>query len=178
MTKFENEIIEYLNLPSIPAKEWDRKTGFDKGVAVVKLLCGGEAYAACTYNPEKDNAPRVTKVFTLEQFNGIEKVLVVPSYMNSIEDVADMDLDEESKRKAEGLLKEAGELENEGSESTVTPMEELPEWIFPEIKGKEQAVAWLKRYNSSNKIKGNVSKNPEVIKLRLYAIYSEINKTK
>jgi hypothetical protein len=87
-------------------------------------------------------------------------------------------LDEQSKKKVEQVLKEAREIENEGTNEE-NPMENLPEWVFPEIENREQALAWLRRYNSMNKIKGKLPQSDETIKLRLYSIYTEMqNKTK
>jgi hypothetical protein len=86
-----------------------------------------------------------------------------------------MDLDEQSKKKAEQMLKEAQELETEGTKEE-NPMENLPEWIFPEIENKEQAVAWLKNFQSRNKQKGRIPTTDENIKLRLFSIYSELQK--
>jgi hypothetical protein len=173
MIKYEKEIINFLNIPSIPKKEFDGKTSFSKGVAVVELEDDREAYAVCSFNTDRgDKEPRVTKTFGLEHFFKIKKVFVVPNYMSRIEDVKDMDLDDNSKKKAIEILNEAKEREEEGS-NTKDPMEELPEWVFPEINSKEQAIAWLKSYNSRNRIKGKVPVTEENIKLRLYSIYSQ-----
>jgi hypothetical protein len=95
--------------------------------------------------------------------------------MSNIEDVKDMDLDEQSKKKAEQMLKEAHELEIEGTKEE-NQMENLPEWIFPEIENKEQAVAWLRNFQSRNKQKGRIPTTDENIKLRLFSIYSELQK--
>ena len=46
----EKELLSFLDLPSIPRKEWDGKTEFDKGVAVVSLYGGYEAYAIASFN--------------------------------------------------------------------------------------------------------------------------------
>ena len=37
MIEFEKEVIKYLNIPSIPKKEWDGKSSFSKGVALLEL---------------------------------------------------------------------------------------------------------------------------------------------
>ena len=110
--KYEKEIIEYLELPSIPKKEWDGKSPFPKSVAVVQLRSGDEAYAVAKYNPEKESAPRVVKVFGLEAFTKINKVFIVPNYM--LTDIEKMDLDIDSKKKAKEILDEAKELEKKG----------------------------------------------------------------
>lgn len=176
MISYEKEVISFLGLPSIPKREFDGSTPFDKGVAIVEMYGDREAYAACTYNPDRGHTePVVTKVFGIEPFFKIKKIFVVPDYMSNAVDIEDMDLDEESKTKAREILDEAKELENEGVEhETVTPIEKLPEWVFPEITSKEEAMAWLKRHQAVNHIKGRIPTTEENIKLRLYSIYTEL----
>lgn len=180
MIQFEKEIISYLNLPKIPIREWDEKSPFDKGVAVVRLRGNTQAYAVCRYNPDSgDTKPLITKVFGIEPFVGIDNIYVVPDYMSTIDEVSKMDLDDESKRHAQNLLAEAKELENDGVESKIPTMNDLPEWVFQEISSKDEAKAWLRAYNSRNKIKGKVPNNEDVIKMRLYSIYIDnLKKTK
>ena len=175
--EFEKELLAYLNLPSIPLKEWkEGDMPFEKGVAVVENYGERLAYAVCKFDPNDGvKQPRVVKTFGTEPFTKIVKVFVVPNYMSNIEDVKDMDLDEQSKKKAEQMLKEAHELETEGTKEE-NPMENLPEWIFPEINSKEEAVAWLKNFQSRNKQKGRIPTTEENIKLRLFSIYSELQK--
>lgn len=175
--EFEKELLAYLNLPSIPLKEWkEGDMPFEKGVAVIEYYGERLAYAVCKFDPDSGvKQPRVVKTFGTEPFTKIVKVFVVPNYMSNIEDVKDMDLDEQSKKKAEQMLKEAHELETEGTKEE-NPMENLPEWIFPEIENREQALAWLRRYNSVNKVKGKLPQSDETIKLRLYSIYTELQK--
>ena len=174
-TLFEKEVIKHLNLPSIPKKEWDGKSSFDKGVAVLKMRDEREAYGICSFDAQTDKSPRIVKVFGIEPFVGIKKVFVVPSYMTTEEEIKDMDLDEQSKKKVESILKEAREIEDEGTKDE-NPMEGLPEWIFPEIENREQATAWLKNFQSRNKQKGRIPTTDENIKLRLFSIYSELQK--
>jgi len=171
MVEFEKEVIAYLNIPSIPKKEWNQQDSFKDGVAVVGLSLGRTAYAVCTFDKETDKEPRITKVFGVEPFNGIEKVFVVPSYMDN--DTTNADLDSESKKRAEQLVAEANELENKGViEEAVENANKLPEWIFPEIQNIEQAQAYLREYNRINRIKkGKIPTNEETIKMRLYNIY-------
>ena len=176
MIQFEQEVIKALGLPSIPKKEWDGKSSFDKGVAVLKMRDEREAYGVCSFDAQADKSPRVVRVFGIEPFIGVGKVFVVPSYMTSEEEIKDMDLDEQSKKKVEQILGEAKELENEGVKSDVPSMEDLPEWIFPEIENREQALAWLKNFQSRNKHKGRIPTTDENIKLRLYSIYVEQQK--
>lgn len=168
---YEKEICDYLNLPSLPAKEWDGKSPFNKGVAVVNMAYDEKAYAVASYDPQVDKEPRITKVFANGVFFDIVKVLIVPDYMET--DVTDADLDEESKRKAEELAHEAEEIENENVVDTKNE-DNLPEWIFDEIHSKEEAEAWLKAYNARNKIRGKIPTNEETIKLRLLAIHAEL----
>ena len=172
---FEKEICAFLSLPSIPKKEWDKKSAFNKGVAVVNTY-SGQSYAVASFNPEKDSSVRIVKVFGGEMFDKIEKVFVVPAYMNK--DTKNFDLDAESKKNAEALVREAEEIENDGTSLAVPNIDELPEWVFEEIKSREEADAWLRAYNKRNKIRGDLPKKDETIKLRLYAIYTEMNKQK
>lgn len=172
---FEKEITTFLNLPSIPKKEWDGKSSFQKGVAVLEMRNNNEAYAVVSFDADKDKTPNVTKVFGIEPFVGIKKVFVVPSYMTTEEEIKDMDLDEQSKKKVQEVLDEAKEIENEGTKEE-NPMDNLPEWIFSEIHSKDEAVAWLRNFQSRNKQKGRIPTTDENIKLRLFSIYSELQK--
>ena len=171
MIEFEKEVITYLNLPSIPRKEWNQIDSFQSGVAVVNMSLGRQAYAVCSFDKETDIQPRINKVFGIEPFTGIEKVFVVPSYMDN--DTNDVDLDAESKKRAEQLAAEAHELENEGTvDEAVKEADKLPEWIFDEIHNMSEAQAWLKQYNIRNGIrKGKIPTNEDTIKMRLYNIY-------
>ena len=171
MIEFEKEVIAYLNLPSIPRKEWNQIDSFQSGVAVVNMSLGRQAYAVCTFNKDEDKEPRIKKVFGIEPFTGIEKVFVVPSYRDN--DTTEVDLDAESKKRAEQLAAEAQELENNGVvDEAVKEADKLPEWIFDEIHNMSEAQAWLKQYNIRNGIrKGKIPTNEETIKMRLYNIY-------
>ena len=171
MIQYEKEIIAYLNLPSIPKKEWNQVDSFQNGVAVVNMSLDRQAYAVCTFNKDEDKEPKIKKVFGIEPFTGIEKVFVVPSYMDN--NTTDVDLDAESKKRAEQLAAEAQELENNGVvDEAVKEADKLPEWIFPEIQNREQAMAYLREFNRINGIrKGKIPTNEETIKMRLYNIY-------
>ena len=171
MIEFEKEVIAYLNLPSIPKKEWNQQDSFQNGVAIVSLSLGRQAYAVCTFDTNTDREPRITKVFGIEPFVSIDKVFVVPAYMGN--NIAETDLDDESKKRAEQLVAEAQELENKGVvDEAVQEADKLPEWIFDEIHSREEAMAWLKNYNIRNGIrKGKIPTNDETIKMRLYNIY-------
>lgn len=174
--EYENEICRYLNLPSIPKKEWDGKSEFKHGVAIVTLAYDFEAYAVATYNPNEDKEPRIVKSFVQEPFYGIKKIYVVPSYMD-IDDIDDADLDEESKKNAKMLASEATEEENEGTEMHAKS-EELPEWVFPFITNKEEAIAYIKSYRSKNRIKGKIPQTEDAIKANLYVIYKDSTNNK
>lgn len=176
MIKFEKEVCEYLQIPSIPKKEWNEKDSFKKGVAVVRLAVSGTGYAVCTYDEDNDVEPRIIKSFANEPFYEIEKVFVVPNYMNTSEkDIKEMDLDDESKKKVEQLVQEAQELTTTSEENKeIEEMQQLPEWIFPEIHNYHEAFAWLQAWNRRNKIKGQVPTNEETIKMCLLNIYSQI----
>lgn len=178
MVEFEKEVVAYLNLPSLPKKEWNQRDSFKDGVAVVGLSLGRLAYAVCTFDKETDKEPRIKKVFGIEPFTSIEKVFVVPSYMDN--DTTNADLDTESKKRAEQLAAEANELENKGVvDEAVENANKLPEWIFDEIHNRDEAIAWLKQYNQRNGIKkGKVPTNDDTIKMRLYNIYMSQKKHK
>lgn len=172
----ENEICQFLGIPSIPKKKWDGKSGFKRGVGIVNLLTGGQAYVVVTFDPNKDEDCRVIKVFTHEQFSvgkfQTDDVFVIPEYMDT--DVDNMDFDENSKQAAEALVNEALDLENvDSAEQKV----ELPEneYFFDNIHNDDEAMAFIKSYNTSNKVRGKVPTTHETIVMRLSVIYSEIN---
>lgn len=175
MIQFEKEIINYLNIPSIPAEknEWDGKSSFKTGCAVVTMFGDSKAYAVCTYDAEINDKPRVIKAFGCEPFYDIEKIFVVPDFMNT--DVENMDLDDESKEAAGKIIEEAAELTEEDENDEVkNELDALQEWVFPEITNKDEAIAWVRQYNSANGIKGRVPENEETLKLRLMNIYSTL----
>ena len=174
MIYFEKDVIDFLGLPAIPKKEWDGKTSFEKGIAVINLLSREKAYAICSYN-NGDKTPKVCKVFSIEPFTSIEKIFVVPSYMQKIEDVDDMDLDEDSKKNARMILSEAEELEGEG---LADEYETTHEYYFENITNDEEARAFIKSYNKRNKIKGAIPKTHETILMRLSVIYNDYGKQK
>jgi hypothetical protein len=173
--RFEKEVCQYLSLPSIPLKEWNGKTSFKDGVAVTKLLLGDLAYAVCTFNADTDKEPRIKKVFAEERFSGIDKVFVVPPYMDT-KDIENADLDEQSKEAAERLAQETEEL-------TETPDEkeekvEMPKnkYFFDHIHNDEEAIAFITAYNRDNNIRGAVPSKHETIVMRLGVIYKELQK--
>lgn len=169
MISFEKEVCSYLNIPSLPKKEWDGKSSFKNAVATIKLGGSRLAYAVASYDEAKDDTPRVVKSFMTEPFYGIDKIFVVPSYMDT--DVDNMDLDEQSKKAAEDLKKEADELENQGAyETTEVPKNE---YCFDHIHNDEEAIAFIEAYNRENNIKGAIPKKHESIIARLTVIYAE-----
>ena len=169
MISFEKEVCSYLNIPSLPKKEWDGKSSFKNAVSTIKLGGSRLAYAVASYDEVKDDAPRVVKSFMTEPFYGIDKIFVVPSYMDT--DVDNMDLDEQSKKAAEDLKKEADELENQGADENM----EVPEneYCFDHIHNDEEAIAFIEAYNRENNIKGAIPKKHESIIARLTVIYAE-----
>ena len=172
--RFEKEVCNYLNIPSIPLKEWNKKDSFKDGVAVTKLLLGDLAYAVCTFNADTDKEPRIKKVFAEERFNGIDKIFVVPSYMDT-KDIENADLDEQSKEAAERLEQETEELvETPENEEKV----EIPEntYFFDQIHNDDEAIAFITAYNRDNNIRGAVPSKHETIVMRLGVIYNELQK--
>lgn len=177
MIQYTKEILQHLSIPSIPVREWDGKTSFKQGVAVTTLAFEQKAYAVCTYDCEKDEFPRIIKTFAREPFFDIEKIFVIPAFMNT--DVETMDLDDESKKAADLLAQEVNEMTQQETqeEKEINEMQQLSEWIFPEIENSEQARAWIQAWNNKNHIKrGKIPTNEETLKLRLLAIWNEINK--
>ena len=173
MVQKEKEILDFLHLPSIPKKQWDGKSSFKTGVAVLDGPFKKQTYGVVCYDADKDKKPRVTKVFSDEPYMGIADIFVVPAYMD--EDTSHWDVSEESKKAAEEIKEEVKEMEGVGSDNE----EALPsnEWVFPEIHNKEEAEAWLRNYNLKTHNKRNrIPTNEETLKMRLLAIYSEMNK--
>ena len=170
--RFEKEVCQYLSLPSIPLKEWDKKSSFKDGVAVTKLSFGDLAYAVCTFNADTDKEPRIKKVFAEERFNGIDKVFVVPSYMDT-KDIENADLDEQSKEAAERLAQETEELaETPETEEKV----EIPEYFFDHIHNDDEAIAFITAYNRDNNIRGAVPSKHETLVMRLGVIFNDMKK--
>ena len=175
---YEDKVCTYLNLPAIPKRTWDGKASFKKAVVAVSLTNGDKAYAIATFDADVDKKPHIVKVFGVVPFKVEDDAVfyVVPEYMDT-ESIANWDVDAESKKAAQALAEEARAVENEGIVDDTPKMEDLGEWIFPEISNKEEAEAWLRRYNAKNGIRKNkVPSNVETLKMRLYTIYCEINK--
>ena len=176
MVNFEKEVCEYLHIPSIPKKKFDGTTSFEKGVAIIKLIDGLEAYAIATFNKEKDEQPRILKVFSITTFDTRKEIFIVPNYMDT--NIKDADLDEEAKKKAQEIVEEAQEIENENTQDELD-IDLTNEWVFDEIHNADEARAWLSAYNERNGIKGRLPQKEETLKLRLLAIKTETdNKNK
>lgn len=173
MIEFEKDVLKYLNLPSIPIKEWNGKDVFKDGVAVIEYKDGLLGYAIAEYDPTRNAKPVIKKTFSVIPFVAIQKIFVVPSYMNN--DVSTMDLDDESKKAAMRLIQEVNELENEGVdyEKLVLPMNE---YFFDHITNDDQGRAFIKAYNQSHRIKGKAPKNHDAIVARLGVIWADENK--
>lgn len=169
----EREVCDYLGIPSIPKRKWDGKTSFKDGVAVVDLGNELYAYAVATFDAEKDASPKVKKVFMLEKFVGIREVYVVPPYMDG--DVQSFDMSDEDKQRALAILEEAKELEMDGVEQQAPEMPEN-EYFFDSIHNDEEAQAFIKAYNMSNRIRGRVPSDHEAIVMKLSVMYADLQK--
>lgn len=172
--QYEKEICKYLNIPSIPKREWDGEKSFLQGCAVVNHMDGRQSYAVVTYDKETDVKPRIKKVFTLEQYFNVERIFVVPSYMDT--NVDDMDLDEESKKSAKWLIEEAKEMMVNGDDSDFSQTEN--EYFFDNISNDDEARAFIKAYRKKSgkkKITRMPKKHDEIV-VMLSVIYNEINK--
>lgn len=173
---FEKEVCAFLDLPSIPKKLHDNKSGFAKGVAVVRLRSGYDAYAVASFDPEKNEKPIINKVFCGEQFTEIIRIYVVPDYMD-VENIKNADLDDESKKKAEEIINEAKEIEEDGAELESPLTNNENPYFFDHIHNDEEAIAFIESWNKKNKIHGNTPKKHDTILMRLAVIYSELNKS-
>ena len=175
--KFEKEVVSYLGLPSLPTRKWDGKSSFKRGIAVVELMSGDKGYAVSTFDAESDTKPRITKVFTAEQFFDEyeeETILVVPEYMNT-EGVDTWDIPEESKKAAESLIQEGNDLIGDNGEMQVV----LPdnEYSYDFIRSDEEAIAFFKSRKKGKR--GSVPTTHEAIVAKLAAMYAtEQNKKK
>ena len=172
--RFEKEVCQYLSLPSIPLKEWNGKTSFKDGVAVTKLLLGDLAYAVCTFNADTDKEPRIKKVFAEERFSCIDKIFVVPSYMDT-KDIENADLDEQSKDAAERLAQETEELAETPENDEKAEMPEN-EYFFDHIHNDDEAIAFITAYNRDNNIRGAVPSKHETLVMRLGVIFNDMKK--
>lgn len=168
--KFEKEVCKFLNIPSLPKNEWDKKSSFDNGVAIVKRLHGGEELAVCRFNSEADTDVRIIKDFGFEPFTEIISVYPIPSYME--DNITKMTFNDSTSEEAmKALLLEKNELT---SGKTEDKKEEEYEFGFPFIKDKKEAIAYLKSKNPKAKISPNI----DVIKNKLKVMYHNEQKNK
>lgn len=168
--KFLKEICEFLKIPKIPQKEWDGKSSFESGVAVIGGIYGGEDYAVCAFDKNIDKEVRIIKVWGSQPFNKITTIYPVPSYMD--DDITKMDFkDEESKEAMDALLSEKKELIDRDVDK---PIDNKCEWGYDFIHNKQEAVAFLK----TKKIKGAIPTKEEVLKMKLKALYRSEQKKK
>lgn len=163
--KNEIEVLNALEIPSIPIKEWDGKNSFKTGVAIVNLITGEKAYAIAKYDKDCDKQPTIKRSFSIEPFDKIEKLFIVPDYMDK-SGVEGWDLDDESKAAAKSII-------NEAESYTEEPAENENEYYFDNIHSDEEAIAFIKSYNSRNKIRGKIPTSHENILMRLSAIWAQ-----
>ena len=174
MIHYENEVCDFLRIPNIPKKEWNGKDSFVHGVAVLTLMSGQKAYGVVSFDNQRDEKPRVVKVFAPEPFTDIDEIMVVPSYMDT-PDPDTMDLDDESKKRVMELEKEAREAEADDQNHDDLQVPDN-EYFFDHIHNDDEGRAYIDAYNRSNKIRGGVPKKHESIVMRLGVIWAEQNK--
>lgn len=168
--EFEKEVCKYLNIPSIPKKEWDGQKKFTTGVGVLTHIDGSQSYAAVKYDLETGKA-KVKKTFLNNiPWTELTKVYVIPQYMENV-DLDESDLDAESKQSMKLLMQEAKELETEKQEEKI----EMPthEYYFKNINNDEEARAFIIAYNKRKKIKGRIPKDHQGLLMRLSVIWTE-----
>lgn len=169
--EFEKEVCEWLTIPSIPKKEWDGNSSFKYGVAVINQKGNEKAYAVASFDADKDAKPRIIKVFGCLPFTDTCTIYVVPSYIDN--DVDKWDVDDASKDAAKMIINEAKDMEDEMAEKVEIPQNE---YFFDHIHNDEEAKAFIKSYNQSNRVSGRVPSNHESIVLRLGVIWAEQTK--
>ena len=162
---YEKEILEYLNVPSIPKKLWDGVKPFKNACGVVESKNGILCYAVFGFS-DKANAAFVKKVFGEEPILKIKEIYPVPDYMD-MQDIDKWDLDDKSKNAAKNLADEALEIETENVKSE----EPTNEWIFDEIHNIEEARAFVASYRKRNKMRGKQIKDEESLKNFLYVMW-------
>ena len=162
--RFENKICQFLGIPAIPKKKWDKETQFDNGVAIIKRVTGDEDYAVCSFNSTIDENVRITKDFGFEPFVEIIEVYPVPAYME--DNIENMQLDEESKMAMEVLLEEKKEIVNKNVEK---PKVDVYEWGYPFIKNQKEAEAYLAKNNT----RGRIPTNKITLQNKLRLMYRE-----
>lgn len=175
MIRFKKDVCDYLRLPDIPKKKWDGKSSFDYGVGVAITKNEERCYVVVSFNADEDEEPRIKKVFGYDIIKNLDEVFVVPAYMND-DKVEEMDLDDESKKRAAAVMKEAKEIEDEGTAEQV----EMPdnEYFFDSIHSDEEGRAFIESYNKKNRIKGAIPRKHDAIVMRLGVIWTELNNKK
>lgn len=163
-----DDCLATLQIPSLPKKTWDKVSEFNKGVCLVRRIDGTENYAICRYNKEKDEAVKVVKDFCLATFTEILECYPVPDFVEA--DIESMDLDEANKMAMEELLEERQEAI---MEDVKVEEEKLPEWIYPFISNREEALAFLKSKRIRN---AHSLKSDEAVKAKLYLVYEDEKK--
>ena len=159
----EREILDFLQIPKIPKKEWDGTKEFKNGVGIAKTISGVETYVVVCCD---EQGLKIKKVFDTEPIVGVGKVFVVPDYMD-MKNIENWDLDDESKKAAVSLANEAIEMESSVEEKE----ENLPEWYFDEIHDIDEARAWVSQYRKKRKMRGTMPKTEEALKNFLYVCY-------
>ena len=176
MVHYEKDVCDYLRIPNLPKKGWNGKDSFTHGVAVLTLMSGQKAYGVVSFDNQRDEKPRVIKVFAPEPFTDIDTILVVPSYMDT-PDPDTMDLDDESKKRVAELEKEAREAENDVDDVDALQVPEN-EYFFDHIHNDEEGRAYIEAWNKANKIRAGIPKKHESIVMRLGVIYADSMKRK
>lgn len=164
--EYEKEILEYLNIPSIPKKMWDGVKPFKNACGIVETRTGAKMYAVFEFS-ESANTAMVKKVFCEEPITSIGEIYPVPDYMD-VKNVETWDLDEKSKVSANMLIEEAAELENAKTEQEEKVANE---WFFDEIHNIDEARAWVASYRKTNKMRGAAIKEEDALKNFLYVIH-------
>ena len=139
-------------------------------------MSGQKAYGVVSFDNQRDEKPRVIKVFAPEPFTDIDTILVVPSYMDT-PDPDTMDLDDESKKRVAELEKEAREAENDVDDVDALQVPEN-EYFFDHIHNDEEGRAYIEAWNKANKIRAGIPKKHESIVMRLGVIYADSMKRK
>lgn len=163
MINYEKEALDYLQLPKMLKNQWDKKTHFDDGIAIVKTMTGQFNCAICRY-AEKDDKPMIKKVFCGEPFGEIVEIYPMPKYMES--DISKMAFeDSESEEAMKALIQERDEKIHEGVEKEVDELDNL-EWHTSSVHNREEAMAWLR----GKGIKGAMPKSDAALKMKIYSV--------
>lgn len=168
--EFEKEVCKYLNIPSIPKKEWDGEKKFVSAVGVLNHIDGSQSYAVVKYDSETGKA-KVNKTFLDNiPWTELKKIFIVPQYMENV-NLEETDLDSESKQSMKMLMQEAKELEDEKVDDKI----EMPkhDYYFQNIHNDDEARAFIIAYNKRKKIKGRIPKDHQGLLMRLSVIWME-----